>query len=61
MAIAHSFFAGTDATTTWMRILLMASIAPAMFLTLYRWLPEDNRNRDMSAPGAGGETVVVRR
>lgn len=61
MAIAHSFFAGTDATTLWMRVLLMASIAPAMFLTLYRWLPEDNRKRDMDAPGAAGETVVVQR
>lgn len=62
MAIAHAFLAGTDSSTLWMRVLLMASIAPAMFLTLYRWLPEDNRHRDLSAPGAGkGETVIVQR
>ena len=60
MAIGHAFFSGTDASTLWMRILLMASIAPALFLTLYRWLPEENRNREMSAPGGKkGETIAV--
>jgi sulfoxide reductase heme-binding subunit YedZ len=62
MAIGHSFFAGTDASTAWMRILLLASIAPALFLTLYRWLPEDNRHRDLEAPGGtAGDTVVIGR
>jgi predicted ferric reductase len=61
MAIVHSFFAGTDASTVWMRVLLMASIAPTLFLTLYRWLPEENRHRDLSAPGGTkGETVIVK-
>ena len=62
MAIGHAFFAGTDASTLWMRILLLASIAPALFLTLYRWLPEDNRHRDLEAPGGtAGDTVVISR
>lgn len=61
LSVVHSFFAGTDSTKPWMQVLLMASIAPALFLTLYRWLPEDNRNREMSAPGTSGETVIVER
>ena len=61
MAIVHAFFSGTDAPTVWMRVLLMASMAPELFLTLYRWLPEENRHRDLSAPGGTkGETVTVK-
>ena len=59
LAVVHSLGAGTDAGTLWLRILIMASIAPALFLTLYRWLPEENRDRDVEVPGTHGDTVVV--
>lgn len=59
MGVAHSLGAGTDAGTAWFRILIIASVAPALFLTLYRWLPEDNRDRDITAPGTNGETVII--
>lgn len=59
LGVVHALGAGTDSGTLWLRILLMASVAPAMFLTLYRWLPEKQRDRDVSVPGASGETVVV--
>jgi hypothetical protein len=57
--VVHALGAGTDSGTIWLRVLLMASVAPAMFLTLYRWLPEQQRDRDISAPGTHGDTVVV--
>ena len=59
LAVVHSLGAGTDASTVWFRALLIASVAPALFLTLYRWLPEDNRDRDITAPGTAGDTVVI--
>ena len=59
MGVVHSLGAGTDAGTIWLRALILASVAPALFLTLYRWLPENNRERDMSTPGTHGETLVV--
>jgi sulfoxide reductase heme-binding subunit YedZ len=59
LGVVHALGAGTDAGTLWLRLVLLASVAPAMFLTLYRWLPEDNRDRDISAPGTHGDTVIV--
>ncbi len=59
LAVVHSLGAGTDAGTLWLRIVIMASVAPALFLTLYRWLPEENRDRDVSVPGTHGDTVIV--
>jgi DMSO/TMAO reductase YedYZ heme-binding membrane subunit len=59
MGIVHALGAGTDSSTLWLRIILMASVAPAMFLTLYRWLPEAQRDRDISAPDTHGGTVVI--
>jgi sulfoxide reductase heme-binding subunit YedZ len=59
LAVVHALGAGTDAGTLWLRIVIMVSIAPALFLTLYRWLPEENRDRDVEVPGTHGDTVIV--
>lgn len=59
MGVVHALGAGTDSSTLWLRIVLMASVAPAMFLTLYRWLPESQRDRDITAPDTKGGTVVI--
>ena len=36
MGVVHALGAGTDGSTLWLRVLVMASVAPAMLLTLYR-------------------------
>ncbi|MCX6390396.1 MAG: hypothetical protein NT122_07205 [Solirubrobacterales bacterium] len=59
MGVVHALGAGTDGSTLWLRVLVMASVAPAMFLTLYRWLPEGQRNKDITAPDTHGGTVVI--
>jgi methionine sulfoxide reductase heme-binding subunit len=40
MAMIHTIGAGTDAGTQWMRLTLIASGAPVLFLLLIRLLPE---------------------
>ena len=40
LAVAHTVGAGTDASTPWLRGILLVTGAPILFLTLLRWLPD---------------------
>jgi sulfoxide reductase heme-binding subunit YedZ len=39
LSVAHTLGAGTDASTTWLRVLLVLTGAPILFLTVVRLLP----------------------
>jgi sulfoxide reductase heme-binding subunit YedZ len=41
LGVAHTLGAGTDASTAWMRVLLLLTGAPILFLSLVRWLPTE--------------------
>ena len=43
LAVAHTLGSGTDATEPWMRVLLLATGAPILFLFLMRILPPPRR------------------
>lgn len=38
LGVAHALGSGTDASTTWFRVVLLASVAPVLFLALLRVL-----------------------
>lgn len=40
LGVAHTLGAGTDASTPWLRAILLVTGAPILFLALLRWLPE---------------------
>lgn len=52
LGVVHTLGAGTDASTTWMRALLIVTGAPIVFLTLVRFLPQ---RAPAPAPGRGGQ------
>lgn len=39
LGVIHTLGAGTDASTPWLRTILVVSGAPILFLALVRWLP----------------------
>ncbi len=39
LGVIHALGAGTDASTPWMRTILIATGGPILFLALLRWLP----------------------
>lgn len=39
LAVVHALGAGTDASTPWLRAILVVTGAPIVFLALLRWLP----------------------
>lgn len=45
LGVAHTLGAGTDASTPWLRAILLVTAAPILFLALLRWLP------DVALPG----------
>jgi sulfoxide reductase heme-binding subunit YedZ len=40
LGVVHTLGAGTDASTPWLRAVLLLTGAPIVFLALLRWLPE---------------------
>lgn len=40
LGVAHTLGAGTDASTPWLRAILLVTGAPILFLALLRWLPD---------------------
>jgi sulfoxide reductase heme-binding subunit YedZ len=53
LGVVHTLGAGTDASTPWLRTILLVTGAPILFLTLVRFLPEraghTARTRDVTA------------
>lgn len=53
LGVVHTLGAGTDASTPWLRAILLVTGAPILFLTLVRFLPEraahTARTRDVPA------------
>jgi sulfoxide reductase heme-binding subunit YedZ len=52
LGIMHTLGAGTDAPSPWLRLFLLASSAPVVFLALVRFLPGGSR-QTQAAPMAG--------
>lgn len=58
LGVAHALGSGTDASTQWFRILLLATVAPVLFLTILRVLqsraPGSRQTSTLVGPGAAG-------
>jgi sulfoxide reductase heme-binding subunit YedZ len=59
LGVVHTLGAGTDASTAWMRVLLLVTGAPIVFLSLVRFLPQRTAapagGAVASRAGAGGD------
>jgi sulfoxide reductase heme-binding subunit YedZ len=49
LGVVHALGAGTDASTLWMRAIMLATGAPILFLALLRWLPDTTAARTRPA------------
>jgi sulfoxide reductase heme-binding subunit YedZ len=59
LGVAHALGAGTDAQEPWLRVLLLATATPLVYLGVLRALPAPARpSRPESDPGRCGEPVA---
>lgn len=52
LGVIHTLGAGTDASTPWLRAILLVTGAPILFLALLRWLPD-------TAPGGRADPTAA--
>jgi sulfoxide reductase heme-binding subunit YedZ len=50
MALAHTLGSGTDAGSFWLTYVVLATVMPIVFLTVYRMLPAERRARKQAEP-----------